>query len=101
MVYRLDASGHRTLLRGAQFGELSVRDLRDIVAVGRRPNAYHYAVPTAGFAIPTSIVAPDLLFESLELRGPTDPNPRLPLVPRPAFSGSEDQGSLQQRKPVE
>jgi len=36
-----------------------------------------------GLDTPVSVVAPSLLFEDIEVRGPTTPSKRPPVVPRP------------------
>jgi TldD protein len=87
MVYRIGKDGSEELVRGASFGTLSIRDLRDVIATGQRAHAYHYALPSGGgFAIPSSVIAPDMIFESVELRRPTEPNRRLPIVSPPPLA---------------
>jgi hypothetical protein len=86
LVYRLTPDGKEELVRGATFGPLSVRDLRDILAAGRDAAAHSFAMPSAGgFGIPATVVSPSLLFEDVEVKRRTEPNKRPPLVPRPAM----------------
>lgn len=84
VVYRLDPDGKETLLRGAQFTGMTVRDLRDVVAAGRELGVYSFVAESdGGLDTPVSVVAPALLFEDIEVRGPTTPSKRPPVVPRP------------------
>ncbi len=84
LAYRVALDGTETPIRGATFAPMSVRDLRDILAFGRDTAVYSFVTENdGGLDIPASIVAPSLLLEDVELRGPTTPNKRLPIVPRP------------------
>lgn len=91
LVYRVYADGREELVRGLQFRDLSIRSLRDIVAAGGEPAVFHYlenGAPMAltgasTFVADSSVVAPGLLFEELQLERIEEEFPRLPLVPRP------------------
>jgi hypothetical protein len=83
LTYKLYLDGREELVRGATLSEMSVRDLKDILATGREPAVYHVVVPTAGFAIPCSVVAPALLFEDVEIQKVATPQKRPPSWPRP------------------
>lgn len=96
LAYRLYADGREELVRGLQFRELTVRSLRDIVAAGGNPVAFHYlenGAPMAltgasSFVAECSVVAPGLLFEELQLERPVEEFPRLPVVPRPPLEAN-------------
>jgi TldD protein len=74
--------GHEDLVRGAVFGDLDVRALRnDIVAAG---NDRHIENNVQN--IPHSVVAPSLLFDELEVKRRDTKNPKLPEYPPPSSS---------------
>jgi predicted Zn-dependent protease len=94
------ADGHEELERGARITGLNTRVLRNVTAVGDDPFVYNYMqTQIAGFAgtalgafgsaqngLPSSVVAPSLLFEELDVRGARGEPKRLPLVPAPAMT---------------
>ncbi len=83
-VFKLFPDGKEVLVRGASFGEMSVRDLRDIVAAGKQPNVFNYAVIWSnGMWSPSSVVAPSLLFEEVDVNRPKAGHARPPALPRP------------------
>jgi len=74
--------GHEELVRGAIFGELDVRALRnDLIAAG--DDAY---VDNRPLNVPHSIVAPSVLFEELEVKRANLNKEKLPDYPAPAIS---------------
>lgn len=98
LVYRVYVSdGHEELVRGAHIEGLTIRDLRNIAAIGDDMNVYNYmenvdeglggtalgAFGSAQGGIPISIVAPSLLLEDVEFRGFHGEPRRLPLIPAP------------------
>jgi TldD protein len=98
LVYRVYVSdGHEELVRGARIQGLSLRSLRNMVAIGNDEAVYTYMQnPAGGFAgtalgaygsaqggIPSTIVAPSLLLDEVEIRGFHGEPRRLPLVPIP------------------
>jgi hypothetical protein len=94
LVYRIYPDGREELVRGLRFRGLSVRSLRDIMAVSSGTQVLHYLnnlAPLAmlgggSYAAPVSVVAPSLLFDELELEKPQDDNPKLPAVPPPPLT---------------
>jgi predicted Zn-dependent protease len=94
------ADGHEEIERGARITGLNTRVLRNVTAVGNDPFVYNYMqTQIAGFAgtalgafgsaqngLPSSVVAPSLLFEELDVRGARGEPKRLPLVPAPAMT---------------
>jgi predicted Zn-dependent protease len=87
LMYRLTLDGKEELVRGATISPISVRDLKDIVAAGRESHVYGVAGPSpGGFAVLSSFVSPSLLFEEVEVKRPTRPFKRPPLLPHPHFA---------------
>ena len=60
--------GREELVRGCEFGQVKVRDLRRIAAAGKEPAVYNYmGFGFLGTTPATTIVSPSLLFEELEV----------------------------------
>ncbi len=97
------SDGHEEPVRGGLIDGLTVRTLRNILAIGNDSTIYDYMQnPEDGLAgtalgafgealggIPSSIVAPSLLLEDVEVRGFHGEPRRLPLVPIPPLQGSQ------------
>ncbi|HXW62650.1 MAG TPA: metallopeptidase TldD-related protein [Candidatus Acidoferrales bacterium] len=98
LVYRVYvADGREEPVRGAIIEGLTLRTLRNMLAIGNDPVVYTYMQnPAGGLAgtalgsfgsaqdgIPTTIIAPSLLLEDVEVRGFHGEPRRLPLVPAP------------------
>ncbi|MGH9686867.1 MAG: metallopeptidase TldD-related protein [Candidatus Acidiferrales bacterium] len=100
LLYRVYVSdGHEEPVRGGVLEGLNMRVLRDILGVGNDPAVYSYMQnPQGGLAgtalgsfgsaesdggIPSSIVAPSLLLDEIDVRGFHGEPRRLPLVPAP------------------
>jgi TldD protein len=84
VIYRVSPDGKETLLRGAQFTGMTVRDFREVIGAGRDLGVYSFVAESdGGLDVSVSVVAPSLLFEDIEVRGPTTPSKRPPVVPRP------------------
>lgn len=83
LLYRVYVSdGHEELVRGAVFNELDPRTLRnDLIAVGNDP-----LVSNREGLIPTTVVAPSILFDELEVKRTDAKNAKLPEYPAPALS---------------
>lgn len=76
--------GHMELIRGAVFHQLDTRALRSqIIAAGNDTYVYNRAEP-----LPSSIVAPSLLFDELELQRANRTKEKLPNYPAPALSAA-------------
>ena len=72
-------TGTEELVRGAEFDELDTRALRnDLVAVGNDP-----LVGNREGAIPTTVIAPSILFDDLEVKRTDAKNAKLPEYPAP------------------
>ncbi len=80
LLYRIwSKDGHEELVRGAAFGELDIRALRnDLIAAG--DDAYVENIP---LNIPHSIVAPSVLFDELEVKRANQNKEKLPEYPAP------------------
>ena len=98
LVYRINVQdGSEQLVRGAILSRLTSRSLRNIAGIGNDPAVYSYlqsqdaeivgtalgAFGTADNGIPTTIVAPSLLLEEVEVRGPHNEARRMPMVAPP------------------
>jgi hypothetical protein len=96
LVYRVFPDGREELVRGLRFRGLSVRSFKDVIAVSQDSQAFHFLnnlVPLAlvgggGYIAPSSVVAPSVLFDDLELEKPQDETPNLPLVSPPPLTAS-------------
>jgi TldD protein len=101
LVYRVDvADGKESLIRGAHLTGLTVRSIRNIAAIGNDATAFDFMqsqqVPFAGTAlaafgsadsgVPTTVIAPSLLLNDVEVHGARGEPERLPLVPPPPIN---------------
>jgi TldD protein len=85
LLYRVYANdGHQELVRGAVFDELDTRALRnELVAAGNDP-----LVGNREGAVPTTIIAPSVLFDDLEVKRNDAKNAKLPEYPSPDLTSS-------------
>ena len=83
LIYRVYVKdGHQELVRGAVFGQLDTRALRnDLLAVGDDADVEGRPDP-----VPNSLVTPSLLFEELEIKRADRIKEKLPQYPPPALS---------------
>ncbi len=83
LMYRVYVKdGRRELVRGAVFGQLDTRALRnDLLAVGNDADVESRPDP-----VPHSLVAPSLLFEELEIKRADRVREKLPQYPPPALA---------------
>jgi hypothetical protein len=101
LVYKVyPADGHEEIIRGSRITGLNTRVLRNVTAIGNDPYVFNYMqTQVAGFAgtalgafgsaqngLPSSVVAPSLLFEELDVRGARGEPKRPPLIPAPALT---------------
>jgi len=94
-VFRVYPDGREELVRGLRFRGLSVRTLRDIVAVSEDTFVFSYlntlapmSMPGSTYVSPTSVIAPSLLLEDIEVERPQDEMPNLPVVPPPPLTAA-------------
>jgi TldD protein len=100
VMYRVYvADGREELVRGGRIEGLTLRSLRNVLGIGDNPSVYTYMQNSqAGFAatalgafgsaaegegIPSTVIAPSLLLDEVEIRGFHGEPRRLPLVPAP------------------
>jgi TldD protein len=85
LLYRLyENDGHQELVRGAVFDELDPRALRNnLVAAGNDS-----LVGNREGAVPTTIIAPSILFDDLEVKRTDAKNAKLPEYPSPDLTSS-------------
>jgi hypothetical protein len=70
------------LVRGANFNQLDTRSLRsDLIAAGNDEYVYNRSEP-----VPSSIVAPSLLFDEIEIQRANRTREKLPTYPAPALT---------------
>jgi microcin-processing metallopeptidase PmbA/TldD-like protein len=83
LLWRVYVSdGHMELVRGAVFKQLDTRALRsDVVATGNDVYVYNRAEP-----LPSSIIAPSLLFGELEIQRANRTREKLPQYPAPTLN---------------
>ena len=101
MIYRVYvADGREELVRGGTIEGLTLRTLRNMLAVGNDPGLFTYmqnsqndfagtalgAFGEAQGGIPSAIVTPSLLLEEVEIRGFHGEPRRVPIVPIPAMN---------------
>ena len=89
LAYKVSASGKRTLVRGLKLERVQVKQLKRIMAAGKRA-VVHSRYDGGGFShrgprmgLPLSIVTPSLLVEEIELAKEMGSRTRDPLLPRP------------------
>jgi TldD protein len=95
-VYRVYQDGREEMVRGLRFRAVNVRTLKDIVAAGDDTNVFNYLENGQPFALmgagsetaETSVVAPSLLIDDLEMVRLEDEQPKLPIVPAPELSSN-------------
>jgi TldD protein len=83
LLYKVWAKdGHEELVRGATFGDLDTRTLRnDLIAAGNDMNVENHPLN-----IPHSIVNPSILFDELEVKRANANKDKLPEYPAPAVA---------------
>jgi hypothetical protein len=94
LIYKLTVDGKEELVRGVRFRGLNGRTLKDIVAASDDTYVFNYmenAAPFAhmdagGYVAPTSVIAPALLFDDLELEKIPGELPKPPIVPPPPLT---------------
>ena len=94
LVYKLFPDGREELVRGVRFRGLSVRSLKDILAAGDDSVTFEFLdnpapfalMGAGGFVSETSVVAPSILVDDLELRPVDDEAPKAPVAPAPEMA---------------
>jgi predicted Zn-dependent protease len=94
LMKRVYPDGHEELVRGASFGGVPLRVLKDLLGIGKTAVPYHYVGSGLGRrfdalydgsegGIAISILAPSLLFRDLDIKKPHGPHKKPPIAPRP------------------
>jgi len=98
LVYRVYVSdGHEEPVRGGIIDGLTLRNIRNMVAIGNDASVYTYmqnasqglastalgAFGSAQDGIPSTVIAPSIVLDDVEVRGFHGEPRRLPLVPAP------------------
>jgi hypothetical protein len=91
LAYRVYADGREELVRGLRFRNLTTRSFRDILAASAEIYVFDYLdsgaplgiAAGAGYLAESSVIAPSILVDDLELERPQDEQSRLPLAPPP------------------
>lgn len=94
LAYKVYPDGHEELVRGLRFGEFSAKDLRDIAAASDQRYVLNYVnngtslnmADVASDATSSSVIAPSMLFDSVELTPAENEAGRLPTVPPPSLT---------------
>lgn len=97
LAYRIYPDGREELIRGVRFRGLTARLLRDIVAVADDENFFDFTgngaplsvVGGGSYVYLSTVVAPSILFEDLELEKIEQDLPTLPIVPPPTLVSSK------------
>ncbi len=95
LVYRIFPDGREELVRGLRFRGFTARSLRDIVAASSDLFAFDFLGNLApfsltgagGYVYTSTVIAPPVLFEDVELETLDQDLPRLPIVPIPPSGG--------------
>jgi hypothetical protein len=91
LVYKVYPDGREELVRGLRFRGLNARSLKDILAAGDDNNVFEFLNNQAPFATiggatyvaGTSVIAPSVLIDDVELHPLEEELPKLPIVPAP------------------
>jgi hypothetical protein len=94
LVYKVYPDGKEELVRSVRFRGLSTRSLRDIVAASSESSVFDFIDSNAPFAlmgagsyvVPSSVIAPAILFDELELEPVQEEVSKPPIVPAPALT---------------
>jgi len=105
LVYRLYPDGREELVRGLRFRSFTPRSLKDILAASDETQVFNFLDNTAPFALmggagflaETSVIAPSILIDDLELEKPQEELTRPPLVPPPPLVSRKDAEYRQER----
>jgi TldD protein len=91
LAYRVYPDGREELVRGLRFRGLDTRSLKDILAAGDDNNVFEFLnneaplalIGGASFVAESSVIAPSVLVDDLDLRPLEEELPKLPIVPPP------------------
>ena len=87
-VYRVDVeTGEKKLMRGWEFSSVTLRSMRDVVAASEERHVHSLlsSMTPWGSGIPTSVTAPSILVEEMELKKISGEAPKSPILGNPFF----------------
>lgn len=83
--------GREELVRGCEFGPVTITKLKQISAAGKSPVVYNYiGFGLGGATPPSSVVSPAVLFEELDLSKIEQEHEKLPILESPAARKATD-----------
>jgi len=87
LIYKVYVDdGREELVRGCEFAPVQVKDLKDIIAAGDKPTVYNYTgFGFSGISAPTSIVAPPIIFEEMDVTKIEQEYEKPPILKSPLF----------------
>jgi predicted Zn-dependent protease len=101
LIYRINVNdGSESLIRGSRLTGVNLKAMRNLLGVGNDLTVYPFfqslvsgfsgtslgAFGSADSGVPSTLTAPSLLFEELEVRGARGEPRRPPLLPAPPFN---------------
>src|SRR5690606_775603 len=90
-MFKVLPNGREELVRGGSIEGLTVDDLGDILAATHSLSVHRSVAPTWGETLatphPPSFVTPDLLIQKADVRRPSRPHPKPPVMRSPAGGG--------------
>jgi hypothetical protein len=93
LAYRVYLDGREELVRGLRFKDFSAKDLRDVDVASDQPYVFNYVNNGSGFnyadsaqsATTSTVIAPSLLLDSVDLARAENEPGKLPIVAPPAL----------------
>jgi TldD protein len=83
LAYKVFPDGREELVRGLTFGDVTLKSLREIVSAGKEGHLVSGSISSGGPI--SSVVAPSVLFEELELKGESGTKSKPALLSNPFF----------------
>lgn len=108
LAYRVYPDGREELVRGLRFRSLNARSLKDIVAAGDDSNVFEFMNNQAPFALiggatyvaESSVIAPSVIVDDVEMPPVEEEPPKLPIVPAPWRTLKRAAGAPQPASPT-
>jgi predicted Zn-dependent protease len=96
LAYRVYPDGREELVRGLRFRGLNARSLKDIVAAGDDTTVFEFlnsrapfaAIGAATYVAESTVIAPSVLIDDVEMHPVEEELPKLPIVPAPQMRAS-------------
>lgn len=93
-AYKVYPDGREELIKNIEINSLTVQSFKDIVNVSNKPYIMNYLAPIVvqsfdfggSMYVGSSIIAPDLLFEDLEINSNDKDTPKLPYLSSPVVN---------------